>query len=531
MKTNTFTKFFIGIFLLASLFNCDNDLLEPVLSEEQNTNNLELYRGNLEDFPEIGELFQKTVTDKKTKASKNDLYEFVLDSSSVSKITLEDDIFYSFIIKRENPEDNIMENLVISDKAEQEPSAFIINYSPDAAYWDRFEEDPNTFFSGQRSMVPLDSDRLNVSKGCFTISTTYCNYDGHEDNDAGPGVAGPACTDVYTVTNVVCIDAGDSSDGGGGATGNGSSGGGGSGSSGGGTSGQNNDPLPDLSESTIITTMTLDLSTLLRDELGYSSLSSKGRWVEDDINEEIVREMFTFLNREGYSDAAKEFVDWEIDFELLPPQPCGIGHDCIESIKFMAEGLRKFHGEEGTLMADYFDSLVEDLNSFTLSDLQVYYDNAKTITERYNNYMRSSIVGAYEEGVGQILEIVLFEVGGNAAINLMQKIPIGWVFRGARLNNMVKKVGLLGQQGFNNAIREVQVNAPITKARELFNSLTKHAVSKSTEANGAIKANMGNGNFITYRPSSASTSNIPATISLDFKGIWSQTRQVKFINL
>ena len=83
MKTNTFTKFFIGIFLLASLFNCDNDLLEPVLSEEQNTNNLELYRGNLEDFPEIGELFQKTVTDKKTKASKNDLYEFVLDLSLI----------------------------------------------------------------------------------------------------------------------------------------------------------------------------------------------------------------------------------------------------------------------------------------------------------------------------------------------------------------------------------------------------------------------------------------------------------------
>jgi hypothetical protein len=42
---------------------------------------------------------------------------------------------------------------------------------------------------------------------------------------------------------------------------------------------------------------------------------------------------------------------------------------------------------------------------------------------------------------------------------------------------------------------------------------------------------MGGGNFITYRPITASSSNIPATISLDFRaaGIWSNVRDVKFV--
>lgn len=85
--------------------------------------------------------------------------------------------------------------------------------------------------------------------------------------------------------------------------------------------------------------------------------------------------------------------------------------------------------------------------------------------------------------------------------------------------------------GTSNTIRIVKTNAPISKSKELFNTLTKNAISKITEANGAIKANMGNGNFITYRPVTASTGNFPATISLDFKAvdIWSQVRNVKFI--
>ena len=174
----------------------------------------------------------------------------------------------------------------------------------------------------------------------------------------------------------------------------------------------------------------------------------------------------------------EEFSKWILSVGKNSGTPCGIGHDCVKSISTMAEGLRKFHGEEGALMANYFDSLTADFNSFSLADLQEFYDLAKAVTDRYNEYMFSAVTGAFAQGTAQILGVILFEIGGNAAIQLLQKIPIGWVFRGLRLNNMVKNVGLLGKQGFNNTIREVITSSPVTKARTLFNSLTKRKPPK-----------------------------------------------------
>ncbi|MBD1259905.1 hypothetical protein HZY62_04845 [Maribacter polysiphoniae] len=93
-------------------------------------------------------------------------------------------------------------------------------------------------------------------------------------------------------------------------------------------------------------------------------------------------------------------------------------------------------------------------------------------------------------------------------------------------------VGTRSRRATSNTIRIVKTNSPITKARELFNSLTKHKIGNLIDdGNGVLRANMGNGNYINYRQSSASTSNFPATISLDFRaaGIWTKVRNVKFI--
>ncbi|WP_222984447.1 hypothetical protein [Flagellimonas meishanensis] len=246
-------------------------------------------------------------------------------------------------------------------------------------------------------------------------------------------------------------------------------------------------------------------------------------------NSSLVEQLNRYLARKNWNSNAKNFTKWILDFEMLPEVPCGIGHDCIKSIKVMAEGLRKFHGEEGKMMADYFDSLITDFNSFTKAELQDFYTVAQKVTEDYNNRAFDSITGAFVAGVTPILEIALLELGTTVAVKLLQKIPISWVYRGKLLDDVVKQVGLLGKKGFNNSTREFALNSPVTKAKELFNSLTKHAISKTTEANGAITANMGNGKFITFRPISASQSKTPATITLDFKNIWSQPRNVKFL--
>jgi hypothetical protein len=311
-------------FILLFILSCNENLSELVLEEEVNQG-LELFKGKIEDFPELTQLFDKTVTQKRTRASKNyndELYNFALDSSSISKITLDDNNFYSIAIVRENGNENIFENLVISDKSEAEPLAFIINYYPDDAYWERFANDPNTLFSGQRSMVPLDGEKLTLSKssmGCFTISTTYCGSDQHErtpdDNTPAGDLAGPGCTEPYTVTTTVCIDAGDSTSGGGDFDiGNQGTGGGNPG----GDTGEsgNSNPSDDILTSDVITTLNIPYASLVKEKMGYSSFSYKGRWVDKQENFPVVQDMLIFLNRNQNSDAAKERVDEIIEEDI-----------------------------------------------------------------------------------------------------------------------------------------------------------------------------------------------------------------------
>lgn len=224
---------------------------------------------------------------------------------------------------------------------------------------------------------------------------------------------------------------------------------------------------------------------------------------------------------------ATEFVKWEIEFEMLPKVPCGINHDCVKSIKTMAAGLRRFHGEEGKLMADYFDSLVADFSTFSLADLQVFYDTAYDITTQFNANMRRAIIGGFIEGVTPIIEIALLEVGGPVAIKLLQKIPLSWVLRGTRLNKMVGKIGLLGVQGTSNSIRIVTTNGtPYSKALELFKTLAKNSQSVTVASNGTRVASFTNGNKIVFR--AQSSSGFPATLELTFSKIWTKTRIVKF---
>ncbi len=96
---------------------------------------------------------------------------------------------------------------------------------------------------------------------------------------------------------------------------------------------------------------------------------------------------------------------------------------------------------------------------------------------------------------------------------------------------MVKQIGVLGVRGrAGNHIRIVTTSNPIQKAEGIFATLTKDAISKTTQSNGTIIANMGSGNLIKFRPLSASHSGFKATIELDFKaaGIWTKTRIIKF---
>ena len=61
------------------------------------------------------------------------------------------------------------------------------------------------------------------------------------------------------------------------------------------------------------------------------------------------------------------------------------------------------------------------------------------------------------------------------------------------------------------------ISCTLSTSKEIFNALAKHAISTTTNAEGTIIANMGNGNYITYR--TVSSSGFPATIDLNFQNL------------
>lgn len=254
---------------------------------------------------------------------------------------------------------------------------------------------------------------------------------------------------------------------------------------------------------------------LVRD-LGVDNNSNKAKWLNQ--NQHVTDIVYKYILTKNKTTESIEFSNWAIDFMLSQEIPCGnIGNDCVKLIEEMAEGLRKFHGEEGEFMADYFNSLISDFDSFTKAELQGFYDTAKAITNKYNDLMFASIIGGFIEGVIPIIEIALFEMGLPVAVKLLQKIPVSWVYRGVRLNSVVKKVSFLGEAGAQAHVRIINTSSPLTKSKELFNSLTKHALSIEEVSPGVIKATMGNGNFITHR--TISSTGFPATINFNFQQV------------
>lgn len=94
---------------------------------------------------------------------------------------------------------------------------------------------------------------------------------------------------------------------------------------------------------------------------------------------------------------------------------------------------------------------------------------------------------------------------------------------------MVTKVAQLGAPSADAFVKELH-GTTVGKTSELFATLTKNAVSVSLpNAEGTIFANMGGGNFITFRTVSSPLSpNVIATIDLNFPQLFAEIVKLKF---
>lgn len=290
------TKFgFIKVLLLLLLpfYACNETFEEQIVLEESQSHGIITVKAQFDEFPELGELYRKTVTEQTqlSEMGKKNSYDFQIDSINVIKKSFENDDYYTFGLIGENDFWPHFENLVIANKEGQEPEAYLFRYSPDENYLERFQKNPKASFSGTIEAEPLDYERLIASSGgCITYTTEMCNYDGHVDNGNGPGVAGPACEDTYIVTNTVCFIGPNPFDG--------SSSGGSSGSgSGGGGGGSSNDSDLPLEDSDVITIPAVPIEDLhqLNSDLGFTYASSEATWLRDRDNENVARALINFL--------------------------------------------------------------------------------------------------------------------------------------------------------------------------------------------------------------------------------------------
>jgi hypothetical protein len=274
------------------------------------------------------------------------------------------------------------------------------------------------------------------------------------------------------------------------------------------------------------------MRTTLKNELILNT--AQINWVNNSENDNEVTDIYNFLqthNIDGiYTSGAISFAESAVDIfsSQLLNSNSNVSNYTTEILR-MTNHLKQWGNPEDEFFADYIEGLVPDFSSMTVGDVYDIYELTSTQVRNLTKKYLDSVIIPFAEAAYPFVVYAVTEATLGAAIPLISKIPLSMVLRGARLEKMIKQVGLLGKVGTSNTIRIVTTTNPVAKAESLFATLTKNAISKTTTADGAIVANMGNGNFITFRPLSASQSGFPATISLNFPNIWSSVRDLKFI--
>lgn len=200
--------------------------------------------------------------------------------------------------------------------------------------------------------------------------------------------------------------------------------------------------------------------------------------------------------------------------------------DYNKEVKRMTTYL-KVRGERE--FGEYAESLVPHFFSLNVGEVKDIY---KLVRKQYLALKARYIMGIFSpRTLGDIFIIVDYGLT-KASITtykfLINKIPKSYLVRGAKLEILIKKIGLMGVRGNKTFIRIVTTSNPVKKASKLFEKLTKNAITKTTSKDGVIKAYMGNNNYITFRPLNASSSGYKATIDFNFKNIWAKPRIIKF---
>ncbi len=283
-----------------------------------------------------------------------------------------------------------------------------------------------------------------------------------------------------------------------------------------------------------------EINTILNSSLTSEQLLWLSR------NNKAAENVLNFLNQNNSSEA-KNFAKLAIEALIRNiPINLNLGLSNIISIysqlepkitssnfpDYKAETLRMtaWLKERGNReFGEYIESIVPDFNSFTIGQVQEIYK----LTRKQYLYLKAQYVKAIFtpvlESVTLFIQYAIIEASLGVAIPLLSKIPLSMVLRGARLNKIIRSVSELGIQSGNKSHIRLINSSSVRKAEELFATLTKNHITKINRADGVIVANMGNGNYITFRTiSGVQSPGVIANIDLNFSQLFQEVVKLKF---
>jgi len=195
-----------------SLLSCQTDEIQE--STEKFSSESPVVRKQFKEFGKLSGLLSEALPRDLTLAARNSnsnaVYQFEIDSTSVTQITNNGIEYYTMAVTRETMEEGTFENLVVFDIG-NEKKAVLIKYKPDDSYLSRRLADPDAQFTGKYNMTELSRSAF-LSRGatalkCFISTHLYCT------NNNPPTLAGPGCyknrdkgAHVKSVASISCFE-------------------------------------------------------------------------------------------------------------------------------------------------------------------------------------------------------------------------------------------------------------------------------------------------------------------------------------
>jgi hypothetical protein len=203
MKTKL--RILITCLTILLLFSCSDD---DKTNNDLNSKSPKITREKFHYFKKLPNLISKTKGNINARDNTSNIYEFTIDSSSVTQISYQDKNYFTLAIHRNNNlNNNLFENLVIvEDLTNNSHNAFIIRYFPSDEYMQNLLTTKYPGFKGEISIHNIDYNSIGESfrnEICVTYTQAFCG------NNHGP--AGPNCynnsdhgSHIYYKTIEVC---------------------------------------------------------------------------------------------------------------------------------------------------------------------------------------------------------------------------------------------------------------------------------------------------------------------------------------